>query len=86
MTKDEAEEWMYEFCASIDEEYSTIMNAAYNYLKYGDYYLGQENDEGYYGKFEGMGVPKKFWDAYEVITGSPLDKDQKEGSFFSCAC
>jgi len=75
MTKDEAIAWMYNYCHSITEDYDTIMGAAEAYLSCGEYYMGEEmgdDDFPYYGKFEGMGVPREFWDAYEVLKGVPF--------------
>lgn len=76
--KDHSDKWMQEYCDSIEEDVSDIMDAAYDAIHHGDYY-----SKG--SKFESMSLPGEFWDHYYVLTGENVP-DNERHSFFSCSC
>lgn len=81
-TTDEAKlaskQWIEAWCESMGIEYDRTMDAAAEYLDYGDYWI-----EG--GRFEGEGVPGEFWNHYQIVTGRFVGENER-GSFFSCSC
>jgi len=58
--------------------YTELMERAKDYQDRGEYW-----SEG--GRFEGTHTYDKFWDDYELVTGTTVDPDNKYG-FFSCSC
>ena len=74
----ESEKWVKDYAEGIDTTYQELMDAAKNYIDYGEYFT-----EG--GKFEGVWLPDEFWVHYEKITRKKVDEENKH-SFFSCSC
>ncbi len=63
-------------CDGLD--YQTLMDAAEDYEKHGEYLC-----QG--GRFEGMGVSDEFWDHYEKVVGRKVE-EKNRGSVFTCSC
>lgn len=63
---------------SVDMTYNRLMEAAREYLRYGEHVV-----EG--GRYEGFYLNQEFWDHYEVVTGETVNESDR-GSFFSCSC
>lgn len=74
VARDKIERIADDIGASFDE----LMEAARNFVKYGEYW-----SEG--GRFEGEHIPDDFWAAYETYTGEKVDSNNQY-SFLSCAC
>ena len=75
---DESREWMRKFAGEYHTDYKEILDAAKDWLDYGDYKI-----EG--GRFEGAHAGKEFWRHYARITRTEVPEDKQE-SFFSCSC
>jgi len=58
--------------------YSELMERAKAFQEQGEYW-----SEG--GRFEGTGIYEGFWEDYALVTGDPVDSNNKWG-FFSCSC
>lgn len=72
--KEESEQWIRNFAASIPIGYEDLMEGAKWYLSDGEYLN--------YGELlEGESIPDEFWDHYEVVTGV-----KGSGNFFACSC
>lgn len=78
LEKDSAEEWLRKYADEIDTGFKSLVQAANDYIEYGDYFV-----EG--GKFESLGLDPRFWEMYEIYTGKTVDDDKKH-NFFSCSC
>lgn len=76
VAKDAAERWMRSYADQNRVEYDELLRRAAAHVESGDYW-----SEG--GRFEGMHADDEFWNNYEHITGS---KVEKRGGLFSCAC
>jgi hypothetical protein len=72
----EEEKWIDEYAKRINTTYDRLMEAADNYLKYGNYFC-----QG--GDFEGEYIGDEFWDRYEKIRKQRVDNRL---SFLSCSC
>lgn len=75
---EKSEAWIEDFAEEAGLTSNELLEAAENYIKFGEYL-----NEG--PRFEGFYIPDEFWDHYEVITGDKISK-RKRGSFFSCSC
>ena len=71
-----SKKWITDFAESYGEDFETFMYHAKDYLEHDEYWV-----EG--GRFEGDYVPEEFWDHYQMVTGTVVEK---KGSFFSCSC
>ena len=87
--KEVAEKWLRNYAELIDETFNTLMDAADEWVKSGDYFYGARQGDSqygyYYGKFEGESTHPDFWDNYELFRGVQLPRDKKE-NFFTCSC
>lgn len=63
---------------SMGLSFDELMNAAYRFLRSGDYLC-----DG--GRYEGCYLDEKFWDHFEIVTGQKVPANDRE-SFFSCSC
>lgn len=73
-----AKQAIRDIALNLDITEEELMDAADNYLRFGEYLI-----DG--GKFEGESVPLDFWDHYEVVTETEIPP-QNKGSFLSCSC
>lgn len=73
-----SKKWITDFADSFDVTYNRIMEAAKEWVEYGEWFC-----DG--GRFEGCTVPDIFWTHYERVTGTKVDADKKE-NFFTCSC
>jgi len=62
----------------LDLDAEELLEAADDYVKYGNYF-----SQG--GKFEGVYLTDEFWPHYEVIRNVVIPDDERN-SFFSCSC
>lgn len=71
-----------EFCRSIGVEYTELIEHAFEYIRTeGNSYWS----EG--GRFEGVGLYENFWADFELVTGTVVPSETKNGwGFFSCSC
>lgn len=73
-----AREYIEREAERFDLTYEQLIMAAESYLSRGSYLI-----DG--GRYEGMYLDDKFWDHYEVVTGTTVAPNER-GSFFSCSC
>ena len=66
------------FASEIGTDLETLLRRVERYVDSGDYWV-----EG--GRFEGQRMPNDFWDNYEIVTGTKVEKED-QGHFFSCSC
>lgn len=76
--KAESEAWMRAEAERLNTGYHALIEAAGNYVKYGDYFV-----EG--GKFEGESIGAEFWLHWERITGERAGSKYGD-HFLSCSC
>lgn len=74
----QSEAWMRAEAERLDTGYHALIEAARNFVKYGDYFV-----EG--GKFEGESLGADFWTHWERITGESAG-DAFGEHFLSCSC
>lgn len=80
----EAEAWLRNYADEIDETFSSLLEAADDWVSSGDYFYGSKTGD-YYGKFEGEGTHPDFWKYYQVYRDVAVPED-KQHSFFTCSC
>lgn len=74
-----SEAWLRNFAeGEANLSYDELMAGAMEYLAFDEYL--NEGD-----KWDGFHFPDKFWDHYEVVTGTKIPADRRY-SFFSCSC
>jgi hypothetical protein len=66
------------FADEVGLSFDAVMDGAIDHLDNGGYLT-----DG--GRWEGQGVPDRFWDAFEHITGRRVGRGDRY-SFFSCSC
>ncbi len=76
--KAESEEWMRAEAQRLDTGYHSLIDAAREYVRDGEYFI-----EG--GKFEGESLSSDFWRHWERITGESAG-DKFGDDFLSCSC
>jgi hypothetical protein len=67
-----------DFADEVGLSFDAVMDGAIDHLDNGGYLT-----DG--GRWEGQGVPDRFWDAFEHITGRRVGRGDRY-SFFSCSC
>lgn len=75
--------WVTDFAALIDQTYSSVMEAAGQYVQGGYDRYTYDNTESYKGYYDRWA---EFWPHYERITGKKVDDDEKEACPFTCSC
>jgi hypothetical protein len=71
--------WIAEFAAKIDQTPHRLMEAAREFVEYGEYtYDNSEAYKDFWHEFP------EFWKHYEIVTGKPVD--DKEAAPFTCSC
>lgn len=80
--KEQARLWLERFAYGADLDFDTVIQAAQDYIKYGDWYT-QIDRESARDEMYQVG-PQEFWKNYEIYTGQKV-KD-KDAAFFSCSC
>lgn len=71
------------FAYFLDQTYSRLMQAAWNWVSSGDY--TRDDTESY--KEATQKQWKKFWDNWELVTGQKARNGKYDrGSFFTCSC
>ena len=70
-----------DFARNLNVTSQQLLEHAHDYIENDNYW-----SEG--GRFEGVGLPKGFWEWYQQATGEELPKEKLKwgGSFFSCSC
>lgn len=75
----EAKRWVEDWAQMFGSDFDEVMDHADQKI----------NDPNHYwvegGRFEGMEVPAKFWECYEVLTGKKPQGEYND-QFFSCSC
>jgi hypothetical protein len=74
-----AREWIEAHAKELDVDYSSLMEAADDWVRSGNYYIGNYSSFG--DGFDADG----FWTRYEIIRGTRV-ADSKKERFFSCSC
>lgn len=70
--------WLEGFAHTADMSYDSLIWAAKDFLKNGDYVCNG-------GQYLGFDFPDAFWDHYETVTDEKVPEN-KRWSFFSCSC
>lgn len=67
-----------DFAASIDLSYRDMLDATNAYVNFNEHLSDGP-------RFEGLSLPKGYWEAYEFVTQEEVPS-AKKSNFFSCAC
>lgn len=70
--------WIENYADMLGITFDELMEAAHNYISYGEYLCRG-------GQFEGEYTSEEFWDNYEQYKKIKLNSSQKT-NFFSCSC
>jgi hypothetical protein len=70
--------WIEEFAGGHGLDYDELMDAAVDYVKYGNYL-------NHGPRFEDEWLEDEFWDHYEVVMNTKVEDDNR-GCFFACSC
>ena len=82
--KVQSEAWLRNYAEEIDETLNTLIQAADDWVRDGDWFYGAER-HGYRGKFEGIRTHPDFWHHYQAYKGVVVDLGKQE-NFFTCSC
>ena len=70
--------WLMRYAESVGVSYDELMEHAKEHAEEGGYWV-----EG--GRFDGEYIPDAFWDHYEAVTDTKVNKEYRD-NFFSCSC
>jgi len=73
---DNSKYWIEQYCIEIGCRVEELMDAAKDYIQYGEYWV-----QG--SRWDGVSLDTTFWTHYEIVTGAKVEDKE---NFFSCSC